>query len=107
MLRASSSRLIQSGIHRNLKCGSLARTAASVRLSSSETDGEPSFIQMCEIFLDNARSYVEHRLLTRPDPPGTRRDPHEDKKSKIKGLCGFRYERVFSVLLLSLPRELW
>lgn len=86
MLRASSSRLVQSGLHRNLKCASLARTAGSVRQSSSEADGEPSFIQMCEIFLDNARSYVEHRLLTRPDPPGTKKNPYEDKKSKIKGL---------------------
>jgi len=100
MLRASSSRLVQSGFHTNLKCMSLARTAGAVRLSSSKGDGEPSFIQMCEIFLDNARSYVEHRLLTRPDPPGTKKNPHEDKKNKIKGWCG-----VFYVFCCALPRE--
>ena len=46
---------------------------------------EPSFTEMCEGFFDNARSYVEHRLMTRPDPPGRRPETFEDKKQRVKG----------------------
>lgn len=62
-----------------------ARRATS---SDAEQVPEPSFTEMCEGFFDNARSYVEHRLLTKPDPPGTRPEKFDDKKHKIKGIVG-------------------
>jgi len=39
---------------------------------------------MCEGFFENARSFVEHRLLTKPDPPGYRTEKFEDKKTQNK-----------------------
>ena len=55
------------------------------KLSTSSDSQDPSFTQMCEGFFENARSYVEHRLLTKPDPPGYRPEKFEDKKHRIKG----------------------
>ena len=54
--------------------------------TSSETEqAEPSFTEMCEGFFNNARSYVEDRLLSKPDQPGTRKESPDEKQHKIKG----------------------
>ncbi|XP_031562890.1 glutamate dehydrogenase, mitochondrial-like [Actinia tenebrosa] len=88
MLRASSVRFMRPSLPGSIKPASIAKTVSSVRLSSTEAGQgeEPSFTQMCELFLDKARTYVEHRLLTRPEPPGTKRAPHENRKHKIRGI---------------------
>lgn len=73
--------------------GALARSAkclpavqnAVEKMSTSSDSKDPSFTQMCEGFFENARVFVEHRLLTKPDPPGYRTEKFEDKKHRIKG----------------------
>ena len=68
-----------------LQNGGVRTTEFSTSTSEAGQHGEPSFTKMCEGFFDNARSYVEHRLLTRPDPPGRRPEKYEDKKQRVKG----------------------
>lgn len=69
---------------RSSKYVSVLRNALE-KMSTSSDSQDPSFTQMCEGFFENARSYVEHRLLTKPDPPGYRPEKFEDKKHRIKG----------------------
>ena len=58
---------------------------AVAKMSTSSDPQDPTFTEMCEGFFENARSYVEHRLLTKPDPPGYRPEQFDDKKHRIKG----------------------
>ncbi|EDO40710.1 predicted protein [Nematostella vectensis] len=72
-------------IPRPLPASNIAR-AWTLYSSAVESDTEPSFTEMCAGFFDQARTYVEHRLLTRPDPPGKIPEKFEDKKHRIKGI---------------------
>lgn len=69
---------------RSTKCLPAVQNAV-VKMSTSSDPQDPSFTKMCEGFFENARSYVEHRLLSKPDPPGYRPEQFDDKKHRIKG----------------------
>lgn len=84
MFRLQSVSLLRGTFIRSAKCLPAVQNAAA-KMSTSSDPQDPSFTQMCEGFFENARSYVEHRLLTKPDPPGYRPEKFEDKKHRIKG----------------------
>lgn len=69
---------------RSKKCLPAVQNAVG-KMSTSSDPKDPSFTQMCEGFFENARVFVEHRLLTKPDPPGYRPEKFEDKQHRIKG----------------------
>lgn len=78
------------------------------KMSTSSDPQDPSFTQMCEGFFENARSYVEHRLLTKPDPPGYRPEKFDDKKHRIKGELvedGIYVNRIFFLMAGELASE--
>lgn len=55
-------------------------------LSTSQDDEEPSFHEMCDLFFDNARSYVEDRLMTRPVRPGKKKEDPAMMKYYVRGI---------------------
>lgn len=79
---------------RGTKCLPAVQIAV-VKMSTSSDPQDPSFTKMCEGFFENARSYVEHRLLTKPDPPGYRSEKFEDKKHRIKGKIAQQFHSSF------------
>lgn len=48
--------------------------------------GEPSFLQMVDKFVENARDLALQRLSTKPPPPGRRQEPLEQKRATVKGI---------------------
>ena len=84
MFSVQSVNSIRSALLRSTKCLPAVQNAVA-KMSTSSDPKEPSFTEMCEGFFESARTYVEHRLLTKPDPPGYRPEKFEDKKHRIKG----------------------
>lgn len=84
MFSLQSVSFLRGAFIRGTKCLPAVQNAV-VKMSTSSDPKDPSFTEMCEGFFENARSYVEHRLLTKPDPPGYRPEKFEDKKHRIKG----------------------
>lgn len=84
MFGVQSVSTIRATLFRSTKCLPVVQNAIA-KMSTSSDPQDPSFTQMCEGFFENARSYVEHRLLTKPDPPGHRPEKFEEKKHRIKG----------------------
>lgn len=84
MFGVQSVSTIRATLFRSTKCLPVVQNAMA-KMSTSSDPQDPSFTQMCEGFFENARSYVEHRLLTKPDPPGHRPEKFEEKKHRIKG----------------------
>lgn len=75
---------IRAALLRSTKCLPAVQNAVA-KMSTSSDPQDPTFTEMCEGFFENARSYVEHRLLTKPDPPGHRPENFDEKKHRIKG----------------------
>ncbi|KAM7426803.1 glutamate dehydrogenase [Porites harrisoni] len=84
MFGVQSVSTIRAALFRSTKCLPAVQNAIA-KMSTSSDAQDPSFTKMCEGFFENARSYVEHRLLTKPDPPGHRPENFEEKKHRIKG----------------------
>lgn len=84
MFGVQSVSTIRAALFRSTKCLPAVQNAIA-KMSTSSDPQDPSFTEMCEGFFENARSYVEHRLLTKPDPPGHRPEKFEEKKHRIKG----------------------
>ena len=84
MLRLQSAISLRTALIGSAKCLPAVPNGA-VEMSTSGQAESLSFTKMCEGFFENARSYVEHRLLTKPDAPGYRPERFEDKKHRIKG----------------------
>ena len=94
MSRVLSTTLRSAAFSRSSKYVSMVERACG-KMSTSSDSQDPSFTQMCEGFFENARSYVEHRLLTKPDPPGYRPEKFEDKKHRIKGELEEDISRIY------------
>ena len=64
-----------------------ARVVGTRLLSSAAPDaeGEPSFLEMVNLFVENARELALQRLTTKPPPPGRRQDPPDQKRAFVKG----------------------
>ncbi len=61
-----------------------ARVVGSRLMSSGE--GEPSFLEMVDMFVQNASKIALSRLSTKAPAPGRRADEPEEKKAKVKGV---------------------
>eukprot|EP00794_Sanderia_malayensis_P012794 gene12794-14106_t len=60
--------------------------AVGSRLMSDGADGEPSFHEMVDQFVENARDLALQRLSTRSPRPGRRQEPPEEKRAMVKGI---------------------
>ena len=87
---------LRGALIRSRKCLPAVQNAV-LNMSTGSEPKDPSFTEMCEGFFENARSYVEHRLLTKPDPPGYRPEKFEDKKHRIKGKTAQEFHSSSSV----------
>jgi len=94
MFSLQSVSTLRGALVRSTKCLPAVQIAV-VKMSTSSDPQDPSFTKMCEGFFENARSYVEHRLLTKPDPPGYRSEKFEDKKHRIKGKIAQQFHSSF------------
>ena len=56
-----------------------------VSAAASDAEGEPSFLEMVNLFVENARDLALQRLTTKPPPPGRRAVPPEQKRASVKG----------------------
>ncbi|XP_065053806.1 glutamate dehydrogenase, mitochondrial-like [Rhopilema esculentum] len=65
-----------------------ARVVGTRLLSAAAPDaeGEPSFLEMVNLFVENARELALQRLTTKPPPPGRRQDPPDQKRAFVKGI---------------------
>lgn len=53
--------------------------------AASDAEGEPSFLEMVNLFVENARELALQRLTTKPPPPGRRPVPPDQKRASVKG----------------------
>ena len=53
--------------------------------AAADSEGEPSFLEMVNLFVENARDLALQRLTTKPPPPGRRQDPPDQKRAMVKG----------------------
>lgn len=63
--------------------------ARSVSSDIAEQE-DPNFHEMTEYFIESARGYVEDRLIHKPDGPGKRPIPIEEKRKAVRGTCTIR-----------------
>lgn len=60
--------------------------ARLVSAAAPDAEGEPSFLEMVNLFVENARELALQRLTTKAPPPGRRQVPPEQKRTTVKGL---------------------
>ena len=63
--------------------------------AAPDAEGEPSFLEMVNLFVENARELALQRLTTKPPPPGRRAVPPEQKRASVKGKVTTRRPNAF------------
>ena len=65
--------------------------------AAADSEGEPSFLEMVNLFVENARDLALQRLTTKPPPPGRRQDPPDQKRAMVKGRGRNQTHRFYSI----------
>lgn len=56
-----------------------------VSAAAPDSEGEPSFLEMVNLFVENARELALQRMTTKAPLPGRRAVPPEQKRASVKG----------------------
>jgi len=57
-----------------------------VSAAAPDSEGEPSFLEMVNLFVENARELALQRMTTKAPLPGRRAVPPEQKRASVKGI---------------------